>query len=103
MNSQAYKEVESNKPLKLSDLLQPVLGHFVRVEEGKHSPIYILQTSAGEEVGIYGSTDLNRKMKKVPIGARVAIGLKKQIVLEESNQIFMEAYVALISEPIPLG
>lgn len=99
MNSQAYKEVESNKPLKLSELLQPVMGQFVRTDEGRHSPIYILKTSEGDEIGIYGSTDLNRKMKQVPIGAWVAIGLKKQIALEESNQIFMEAFVALITEP----
>jgi hypothetical protein len=71
-----FKEIESDVPLKVQELTEPLVGTYQGVETGKYSPIYLIHTEDGLK-RIVGVTDLQQKMEKVRIGSLVRIALKE--------------------------
>jgi hypothetical protein len=71
-----FKEIESDAPLKIQDLTEPLIGTYQGVEPGKYSPLFLIQTEDGLR-RIVGVTDLQQKMDKVKVGSMVRISLKE--------------------------
>jgi len=64
---------EKGKTLKVGDSVE---GRYVEKQSNigpNKSNIYILETSSGEKVGMWGSTVIDGRMEKIAVGKMVAI------------------------------
>ncbi|MBN8538353.1 MAG: hypothetical protein J0M15_14970 [Deltaproteobacteria bacterium] len=97
MKTLKYKEIETKKYLKLQDLKGEenfVEGKYVGTEPLAYSPAFLIEND-NQIFRIIGTTDLNSKMNKIPIGTQVIIGLKEEVPTKHANACLI-AFVGII-------